>query len=51
MMEEVDEVDELESDLCDLEVIEYHVVTQHLVNGPVVVVKYEQISVVFHLLL
>ena len=41
VVQEVDEVDELECGLCDLEVVEYHIVVQHLLDCPVVVVEYE----------
>ncbi len=41
MMKEIYEIDGLECDLCDLEVIEYHVVLQHLLHSPMMIIEYE----------
>lgn len=44
-------MDELEGDLCDLEVVKYHVIVQHLCDGAVVVVEDKQVTITFYLLL
>ena len=50
-VQEVDEEDELEDDLCYLEVVDNHVVFYHLFEGSVVEIEDEVESVLLNLLL
>lgn len=49
-MEEVDEVHDLENDLCDLKVIKDHIVFLHLLKSSVLEVKNKVIGVPLYFL-
>lgn len=50
-MQEVDQVDDLKHHLSDLEVIKYHIIFHHELEGPMMIIKDQIIRISFYLLL
>jgi len=41
MMQKIDEINDLQGNLCDLEVVQYHIIMQHLRDSPMMIVKHQ----------